>query len=444
MSSRGYFATRISEHIGRTPEGYLICREVPISRVGWQEYIGREVDPEDDGMLDSKVRVYRSEREVFDPASMASFEGKTVVDLHPSEWVTTATEPQYHRGHAQNIRRGTGEFRDCLLADLFIKCEVLINKILNGLREVSCGYYCTYAPIGDSGDMFEQRQIRGNHVAIVPNGRAGSRVAIRDSAPPIPTNNRKEQKEKKVMNVTIRKLLGLGLKEYAKDAEPEAVAEAFELAKNAQETPESKQPGVDAMPAPPPAPPAPAVGMKDDQVMEALGKILGVLEQLVQSDKQVHAQVAPQPAPAPEEQLDALANAFGGEETPAEEELENGEEEGEVGFLDADSAPPLPESDLPKNPIPGADARSVVRDTILAMKPFVAMLPEDQKQKAVDALTASLGRVKPPTSKQPEIDYGMLSPAFMKRVEDAQKKKDARAQDDGSMGKDYKEKFHRK
>ena len=54
----------------------------------------------------------------------------------------------------------------------------LIERVRGGLREISCGYRCRYAE-GPRG--VEQRAIRGNHVAVVEAGRAGSRVAIRDA-----------------------------------------------------------------------------------------------------------------------------------------------------------------------------------------------------------------------------------------------------------------------
>ena len=78
----------------------------------------------------------------------------------------------------QNVRRGVGEESDCILADLFLTDPALIERVRGGLREVSCGYRCRYA---DGPRGVEQRAIRGNHVAVVEAGRAGSRVAIRDA-----------------------------------------------------------------------------------------------------------------------------------------------------------------------------------------------------------------------------------------------------------------------
>jgi hypothetical protein len=86
-------------------------------------------------------------------------------------------------GHAQNVRIGdklpNGETP--LLADLHIKDDTLIDKIDAGIRDISCGYTYDLQRL-DSG-TFIQTDIRINHVAVVPQGRAGADVAIKDSAP---------------------------------------------------------------------------------------------------------------------------------------------------------------------------------------------------------------------------------------------------------------------
>lgn len=168
-----YFGSRISENMAETPEGFLVCRSVPIARTGAQTYL-----PEEIGLPGgAPVSVFRTEREVFSPAALASFEGKPVTLGHPPEDVSPRNAASYARGHVQNVRRGTGPDACYILADLFLTDPALIDRVRGGLREVSCGYRCVYAG-GPRG--VEQRAIRGNHVAVVEAGRAGSRVAIRD------------------------------------------------------------------------------------------------------------------------------------------------------------------------------------------------------------------------------------------------------------------------
>lgn len=169
-----YYGTRISPHMTDTPEGYLICHDVPIARTGEMTYQASELQL--DGSPDRLVRVKRYAEDVFEAAAVASFEGKEVTSGHPPESVCPDNYAAYAKGHVQNVRREG----DYLVADLHIKDAALISDIKNRVvREVSCGYLCRYEP---EGDGYRQRQIRGNHVAVVPRGRAGCEVAIQDAA----------------------------------------------------------------------------------------------------------------------------------------------------------------------------------------------------------------------------------------------------------------------
>lgn len=169
-----YYGTKISEHMTDTPEGYLVCRDVPIARTGDMVYRAGELELEGDP--DRLVTVRREEADVFSPAAIASFEGKDVTAGHPAEMVGPENHAAYTKGHVQNVRREG----DYLLADLLVKDAALISDIRNNIvREVSCGYHCQYVP---DGSGYRQAHIRGNHVAVVSRGRAGREVAIKDSA----------------------------------------------------------------------------------------------------------------------------------------------------------------------------------------------------------------------------------------------------------------------
>ena len=176
-----YFGTRLSENLSRRePEGYLICLNVPVARTGTQDYLPSELGLS--GMGGRMIPVIRPESEVFSPACIASFEGMPVTDDHPSapEGVTAENIRRLQKGHAHNVRRGTGDESDLLLADLIVTDPALIEEILNGKREISCGYNYTLC---EEDGRFIQREIRGNHVAVVDAGRAGPRVSIRDREP---------------------------------------------------------------------------------------------------------------------------------------------------------------------------------------------------------------------------------------------------------------------
>lgn len=169
-----YYGSHISEHLVKTPEGYLICYGVPINRTGTQMYTAGELGL--DGDPERPVTVYRLEEDVFAPAALASLEGKDVTRGHPAEMLNAGNQAGYSKGHLENVRRD-GENT---VADLIIKDPSLVSDVENGvLREVSCGYNCQFEPYQDG---YRQTHIVGNHVAVVPRGRAGRDVAIKDAA----------------------------------------------------------------------------------------------------------------------------------------------------------------------------------------------------------------------------------------------------------------------
>ena len=85
----------------------------------------------------------------------------------------------YGKGTITNVRRGVGRDSDLLLADIIVYNLAQIEEIESKQkREVSCGYECEYVPYKDG---YAQKNIIGNHVALVNAGRAGSRVAIKDN-----------------------------------------------------------------------------------------------------------------------------------------------------------------------------------------------------------------------------------------------------------------------
>lgn len=176
----------VSEKIGNnralTPEGFLLCTDVPIARTGTQIYRAGEIPVPDKGGV---IRVERSEDEVFNPESLASFNGKPVVDEHPFDQmeeegfdITPDNHQQYAVGVTLNPRRGTGELANCIVADLMITDAATIKLVDGGKREISCGYSCDYIVVEPG--LARQSKIVGNHTALVQSGRCGTRCSIRD------------------------------------------------------------------------------------------------------------------------------------------------------------------------------------------------------------------------------------------------------------------------
>jgi hypothetical protein len=228
-----YFGLLLSPNMEKTPEGYLICKNVPICRSGYQEYLGKELDgfpgyrASWDLIPDSIYRVFRPKDEVLHPDFIASLEGKTVVNEHPKSEgnvVDVDNDRDLTCGHIERVKEGPmldGEVT--LQGDLIIKDPLLIDKIKpdcgdddDAVRDVSCGYTLKLKRLPDG--MLIMYNLRGNHVAVVEKGRAGSRIAIKDSAPP-------EVTRKKEKTMSLRELIfGHGLKAYMADATPEELA----------------------------------------------------------------------------------------------------------------------------------------------------------------------------------------------------------------------------
>ena len=106
-----YYGSAISPHIDRTPEGFLICRDVPVARTGPQRYLAREMQL--DGDPERLIDVNRHPEDVFEPATLASLEGKPVTDGHPAEGVTAENYSSYTKGHIQNVRQVILRFFFC-------------------------------------------------------------------------------------------------------------------------------------------------------------------------------------------------------------------------------------------------------------------------------------------------------------------------------------------
>lgn len=297
-----YYGSKLSPHMTETPEGFLICHDVKIARTGTQNYLAREIGL--DGMPERVLQVTRSAEDVFDPAAMASFEGKDVTNTHPSEMIVQENQAAYSKGHAENVRR----VGDYLVADLYLKDPTLISEVKNGaMRDVSCGYYCQYEA---DGAGYRQTHIRGNHIAIVPRGRAGRDVAIKDSAAELPAEKGKVKHMSK--SKSLLSLFGLA----AKNAAPEELDSMVETAAAALDA----APAVPAQDADPAEKAAPA-DTQNTSVLDALNNLSGKLDQLIAANAKKAEDKEP-------EDLDKVIAEMSGEKSDKKEKEESKDESG--------------------------------------------------------------------------------------------------------------------
>lgn len=140
----------------------------------------------------STRRELRLPEEVFKGDSLETFKMATVTLGHPPEPVTAKNARQYQVGTTgQDVRRDSDKMRGTIM----VSDEAAIRAMKAGVREISNGYFCDLEMTpgvtkgiegvedGLSYDCI-QRNIEGNHVAIVERGRAGPEVAARvDSVP---------------------------------------------------------------------------------------------------------------------------------------------------------------------------------------------------------------------------------------------------------------------
>ncbi len=154
-----------------TPEGYLRAW-ASIARTGIQLYTDA------DG---SVRREYRPETEVASPDSLASFAGKAITSEHPPVLLDAENTKDYQVGFS-----GTEVVYDngFVKAVMTITDRDTIERIMRGdAREVSAGYRVNYDPtpgVTDSGEHYDgiQKEILGNHIAVVRRGRAGPQVKL--------------------------------------------------------------------------------------------------------------------------------------------------------------------------------------------------------------------------------------------------------------------------
>lgn len=232
-------AEQLGPNMSKLPNGNLLCKAVPIARVGWMVYGPGEtpikVDP-GAGL----AYVHRDAEALFNAACIGSFMGAAVVDEHPDEDVTPENWKELGQGFVTtNVYRGKGDDADVLLADIIITDAELIATVMAGKREVSCGYDADYEQTGIG--QGKQTNIIGNHIALVEKGRCGPRCAIGDHEHKLKENEMTTRKL--VLAVPAKRRAVLDARRKVLDAE-EALAEVEAGSKGMSEDDEGPAEGM--------------------------------------------------------------------------------------------------------------------------------------------------------------------------------------------------------
>lgn len=161
---------------------FWYIKDNPLSKVGVFPYLGKQISSE---LEPNKIyQVYRPAEELLSEETINSFKLLPIVDDH----TMLGTEPGMMPAEEKGVHGTSGSDvygkDDKLYGDLKIYSETLKDEIEAGKKELSMGYFCDYelTPGTFDGQHYDavQRNIRGNHIALVEEGRMGADVRVMD------------------------------------------------------------------------------------------------------------------------------------------------------------------------------------------------------------------------------------------------------------------------
>lgn len=160
--------------------GWWIIKDNPLSKVGIFPYLGKQID---DSLEPNKIyRVFRPAEELLNEETVKSFHLVPLINDH--EMLGKDYEPAEEKGIDGIVSNPRPAHGDMLIGDIKIFSEKMMDDIKHGKKELSMGYTCTYdlTPGKWDGQPYDvvQRDLRGNHVALVDRGRMGSDVRVYD------------------------------------------------------------------------------------------------------------------------------------------------------------------------------------------------------------------------------------------------------------------------
>jgi len=158
------------ESFHMTTEGYLTGRAI-VTNIGVFPYLNA------DGSIHRELRL---PEEVFKPESLESLKMKPISNLHPDEEITAENIKKHQVGFTGDVVR---EDNYHVSVSLTITDQETIQEIKAGKRGLSAGYSLALEEASGNylGTQYDaiQREIKYNHIAIVPFGRAGDAARIR-------------------------------------------------------------------------------------------------------------------------------------------------------------------------------------------------------------------------------------------------------------------------
>lgn len=162
--------------------GFFEIPNNPISKVGVFPYSGRSIGAPDPNKT---YMVYRPAEELGSPETLKSFRLQPLINDHTmlgaaDQGLKPAEEKGVHGCIGEKVTFDGRVMR----SNLKIWSQSLAKQIKGGKRELSAAYRCQYdfTPGVFEGVAYDavQRNLRGNHLALVKEGRMGPEVAVLD------------------------------------------------------------------------------------------------------------------------------------------------------------------------------------------------------------------------------------------------------------------------
>lgn len=161
--------------------GFMEVRGNPISKVGVFDYLGSEIPGADEP--DRVYKVYRPAEELARQETIDSFKLMPFIDEH--EILGKAGMPAERKGMQGTLGEQIYFDAPYLRGNIKIHSSAAQSLIKAGKVELSPCYGCDWVKGDGSFEgqpyQYTQRNIMGNHLALVEEGRTGPDVAVQDS-----------------------------------------------------------------------------------------------------------------------------------------------------------------------------------------------------------------------------------------------------------------------
>lgn len=167
----------------KTPQGFLICKDVTLAKPMVKEYYAGELGIVDGFEATDIINIYTPPDVLFGQPVIDGFTASDVVMMHPKGNQLNSDNYKDHViGTAKNVRAENGY----LIADLTIKDKWAIESIeYEDVKQISLGYAAELdmtAGTTETGQAYHGQWVGmvADHVAVVREGRCGDDCKIGD------------------------------------------------------------------------------------------------------------------------------------------------------------------------------------------------------------------------------------------------------------------------